>query len=81
MRAEVDVQRGRAAAQCQRARRLVERDRQLARQLAAQARTLGVDIDRMQERADEIGGRVEVSSLARGTLVSLRLPLGEGASR
>ncbi|MFW5469046.1 histidine kinase [Knoellia sp. CPCC 206435] len=41
---------------------------------------LGIGLRSMCERADEIGGRVEVSSLARGTLVSLRLPLGEGAS-
>lgn len=38
----------------------------------------GLGLRSMSERAGEIGGRVEVSTLARGTQVSLRLPLRLG---
>ncbi|WP_353950605.1 sensor histidine kinase [Knoellia sp. S7-12] len=38
----------------------------------------GVGLRSMSERADEIGGRVDVTALAHGTLVSLRLPLRTG---
>lgn len=51
-----------------------------ASQSAPSGRGRGIGLRSMSERADEIGGRVEVSTLARGTLVSLRLPLGSGAT-
>lgn len=38
----------------------------------------GVGLRSMSERAGEIGGRVDVSPLAHGTLVALRLPLRAG---
>ena len=40
----------------------------------------GVGMGSMRERAREIGGRVEVEALARGTSVTLRLPLRTGAA-
>lgn len=40
----------------------------------------GVGLRSMRERADEIGGRVDVRALAQGTVVALWLPLRAGAS-
>jgi len=47
---------------------------------AVPGRGRGVGLHSMCERAGEIGGRVDVRALPRGTLVSLRLPLAAGVT-